>query len=107
MGARLCVRASVRVCALGGSLGQIRLQIKPSFVLVLGVETRGGTNATCQTAKNWRVLDISRLLAVDGSIFVSMLSHMSMCPGHRDNVADTFQADVDGGSGRVSGDICR
>ena len=28
-----------------------------------------------------------------------------MCPGHRDNVADAFQADVDGGSGRVSGDV--
>ena len=24
-----------------------------------------------------------------------------MCPGHRDNVAVAFQADVDGGSGRV------
>ena len=29
-------------------------------------------------------LDISRLLAVDGSVFVSMLSHTIMCPGHRD-----------------------
>ena len=77
-------RGQIRVCALGGSLGRIRLLKIPSLVLVLGVETRGGANATCQTAKHWRVLDISRLLAVDGSVFVSMLSHTIMCPGHRD-----------------------
>ena len=43
---RACVRA-------GRVLGTNTFAKKnPSFVLVLGVETRGGTNATCQTAEN-------------------------------------------------------
>ena len=79
------VCARKRACVRAGRVpGTNTFAKNPSFVLVLGVETRGGTNATCQTAKNWRVLDISRLLAVDGSVFVSMLSHAIMCPGHRD-----------------------
>ena len=79
------VCARKRACVRAGRVpGTNTFAKKTSFVLVLGVETRGGTNATCQTAKNWRVLDISRLLAVDGSVFVSMLSHTIMCPGHRD-----------------------
>ena len=48
----VCVRARVRVCALGESLGQIRLQKHRRFLLVLCARKRGGTNATCQTAEN-------------------------------------------------------
>ena len=42
----------IRVCALGESLGQIRLKKTHRFLLVLCVRKRGGTNAICLTAEN-------------------------------------------------------